>query len=151
MSRRTAVLRRGGTSVLVIAVLAVVAVVAANSLAYLAFAAFAMVPTVLVAAIERRGHRSATIAVGSMTTATIMPQIFGAIAHGSTRDLLTSLEAWIFVAGAVAGGMAIYLVMPTATVWVDDWRTSTRLREMRRRQAELERLWGPEVKSPVGG
>lgn len=118
-----------------------------RSIGYLAFVALALGPTIAAAILERPGQRVATISLGSLTTATLLPLVMGAIANGAKRDLLTSLAAWTFVCGAVLGGLAIYFILPAATVWIDDLRASARLRDVRSRQAALEREWGPEVRS----
>jgi len=123
------------------------AMIGTRSLSYLGFVALALMPTFAAAIVERAGQRSATISIGSMTVATLMPLVMGAIANGSSRDLLTSSGAWLFVGGAVAGGAAIYFVMPMATVLLEDMRANARLRELRTRQAQLEQHWGPEVRS----
>jgi len=117
-----------------------------RSVEYLAFVAIALGPTCAAALLERPGQRAATISMGSMTVATLLPLVMGAIAGGARRNLLTSLPAWTFVGGAVLGGLAIYLLLPAVTVWIDDMKSSKRLREVRDRQALLERDWGPEVR-----
>jgi len=118
-----------------------------RSLSYLGFVALALLPTFAAALLEKPGQRSATISVGSMTVATLMPLVMGAIANGSNRDLLTSGTAWLFIGASVLGGAAIYFAMPMAAVWIDDMRATARLRELRNRQAQLEQHWGPEVRS----
>ena len=127
--------------------LALFGLVGTRSLNYLAFVALALGPTVAAAILERPGQRAATISLGSLTMATLLPLVMGAIANGSKRDLLTNLTAWSFVAGAVVGGLAIYFILPAATVWVDDMRAQARLRDIRTRQAALERDWGVEVRN----
>jgi MFS family permease len=118
-----------------------------RSLSYLAFVALALGPTLAAAILERPGQRVATISLCSLTVATLLPLVMGAIANGARRDLLTSATAWMFVGGAVLGALAIYFVLPAATVWIDDLRATARLRDIRARQAALERDWGAEVRN----
>jgi hypothetical protein len=127
--------------------IALFGLIGTRSVEYLAFVAIALGPTCAAALLERPGRRAATISMGSMTVATLLPLVMGAIAGGSRRNLLTSLPAWTFVGGAVLGGLAIYLLLPAVTVWIDDMKSSKRLREIRERQALLERDWGVEVRS----
>ena len=127
--------------------LVLIAMVGTRSLTYLSFVTLALLPTLAAAIMEKPGYRSATVSVGSMTIATLFPLVLGAIAHGGTRNLLASVEAWTFVGFAVAGGIAIYFVMPAALVWFDDMRAAARLREIKSRQEQLERDWGPDVRS----
>ena len=117
-----------------------------RSVGYLAFVAIALGPTFAAAILEKPGQRSATISMGSMTVATLLPLVMGAIANGAQRNLLMSLSAWMFVGGAVLGALAIYLLLPAVTVWIDDMKSSARLRDVRAKQAALEKDFGPEVR-----
>jgi hypothetical protein len=131
-------------------VLALCGLLGTRSLSYLAFAGIALAPAICAAIIEKPGQRAATISIGSMTTATLVPLILGAIANGSSRDLLGSPRAWTFIAGAVLGGIGIYFVLPTITIMIDDSRAARRLRELQERQQKLEQDWGAEVRTNLG-
>jgi hypothetical protein len=124
----------------------VIGLLGAKSMGYLAFVGLALLPTFAAAILEKPGMRSATVSIGSMTTATLFPLVLGAIAHGSTRDLLGSVQAWAFIGCAVVGGAVIYFVVPIASVWVEDMRAAARLRDIRLRQQKLERDWGADVR-----
>jgi hypothetical protein len=139
-------LRASGRLIAAGVLIALCGLIGTRSIGYLAFVAIALGPTCAAAILEKPGQRAATISMGSMTVATLMPLVMGAIAGGARRNLLTSLTAWTFVGGAVLGGLAIYLLLPAITVWVDDMKSSKRLREVRDRQAMLERDWGAEVR-----
>ncbi|MBV8537602.1 MAG: hypothetical protein JO128_18545 [Alphaproteobacteria bacterium] len=139
-------LRASGRLIAVGVAIALFGLIGTRSIEYLAFVAIALGPTCAAALLEKPGQRSATISMGSMTVATLLPLVMGAIAGGARRNLLTSLTAWTFVGGAVLGALAIYLLLPAVTVWVDDMKSSKRLREIRDRQALLERDFGPEVR-----
>lgn len=128
-------------------VVALLGLVGARSIGYLGFIALALLPTLAAAILERTGQRVATVSIGSMTVATLLPLVMDAIANGAHRDLLTSSAAWMFVGGAVAGGIAIYFALPAATVWMDNARAGARLRWIRAQQAQLERDWGAEVRN----
>lgn len=128
-------------------IVALLGLVGARSIEYLGFIALALMPTLAAAIIERAGQRVATVSIGSMTVATLLPLVMGAIAKGAHRDLLTSLPAWTFVGGAVVGGIAIYFALPAASVWIDSARATGRLRDIRAKQAQLERDWGAEVRN----
>ena len=140
-------LRASGRLIAAGVVIATFGLIGTRSIDYLAFVALALGPTFAAAILEKPGQRSATISMGSMTVATLLPLVMGAIAGGARRDLLTNLTAWTFVAGAVLGGLAIYLLLPAATVWVDDMKSNARLRDVRAKQAALERAFGPEVRT----
>ncbi len=129
--------------------IAVFGLLGTRSLGYLAFVVLALMPTFAAAILEKRGQRAATISIGSMTVATLLPLVLGAIANGSSRDLLHSGSAWTFVAGAVLGGAAIYFVLPTMTVWMEESKAQSRLRHLRERQQKLEKDWGTEVRTNV--
>jgi len=139
-------LRASGRLIAAGVAIALFGLIGTRSVEYLAFVAIALGPTCAAALLERPGQRAATISMGSMTVATLLPLVMGAIAGGARRNLLTSLSAWTFVGGAVLGGLAIYLLLPAVTVWIDDMKSSKRLREIRDRQALLERDWGAEVR-----
>lgn len=139
-------LRASGRVIAAGLVIALFGLIGTRSLDYLAFVALALGPTLAAAILERPGQRAATISLGSMTVATLLPLVMGAIAGGARRELLMSLTPWLFVGGAVLGGIAIYLILPAATVWVDDMKSTARLRDIRARQAALERDWGIEVR-----
>ncbi len=145
-------LRASGRLIAAGIVVALFGLIGTRSLNYLAFVGLALGPTFAAAILERPGQRTATISLGSMTVATLLPLVMGAIANGARRELLTNLTAWTFVGGAVIGGLAIYFILPAATVWVDDMRSSARLRDIRARQARLEQDWGVEVRNetPAG-
>lgn len=140
-------LRTSGRLLAAGVIVALLGLVGTRSIEYLAFIGLALAPTLAAAILERAGQRVATVSIGSMTVATLLPLVMGAIANGAHRDLLTSLAAWTFVAGAIAGGLVIYFALPAATVWVDSARASARLRDIRTKQAQLERDWGVEVRS----
>jgi len=140
-------LRASGRLIAAGVAIALFGLIGTRSVDYLAFVAIALGPTCAAAILERPGQRAATISMGSMTVATLLPLVMGAIANGARRNLLTSLSAWTFVGGAVLGGLAIYLLLPAVTVWVDDMKSSRRLRDVRDRQALLERDWGVEVRT----
>jgi len=148
-ARAAAAANTSGRMIAVGVAFAVFALLGTRSLSYLAFAAIALAPTFAAAIIEKPGRRSATISIGSLTVATLMPLILGAIANGSTRNLLSSGTAWTFIAGAVVGGIAIYFVLPTATLLLDDMRANARLRALRAQQGKLEQDWGTEVRGTV--
>ena len=150
-TRVTHSVRTNGRLMAAAIMIVLLGMIGTRSLGYLAFVAIALMPTFAAALLEKTGQRSATISIGSMTAATLMPLVMGAIANGSSRDLLTSSQAWLFVAGAVLGGAAIYFAMPAATVVLEAMRARARLRELRDRQALLEQHWGPEVRSQTPG
>lgn len=120
-------------------------VIAASSFSYLVFLMLATVPIFAATFLERPGQRQATISVGALTMATVIPLILGAIATGSERDLLRSPTAWTFVAVAAVIGAGIYFLMPIAAVWFEDMQANGKLRKMREQQEALAADWGPEV------
>lgn len=120
--------------------------IATQSMSYLPFIALALVPAAVAAWFERTGERAASTAIASMTVATLLPQLFGAI-NAEGRDLLYNPAAWSFICAAVLSGIAVYLLLPAATVWLDDRRADRRLKKLRQMQDDLERDWGPEVRA----
>jgi len=120
-------------------------VIAASAISYLIFLLLAMLPAATASFLERPGQRQATTSVGTLTMATVIPLILGAIATGSDRDLLRSSTAWTFVAAGAVIGIGIYFALPMIAVWMEDMRASTRLRKMRERQTQLVNDWGAEV------
>ena len=119
------------------------------SVNYLYFVVLALLPSLAAAIVEPRGQRAATIAITSLTAATVLPLVLGSITAGTHRDLLTSGAAWSYVGGAVLGGMAIFLCLPAGTAWRQDRRAKRRIQALRKRQQEIEEVWGPEVRTTV--
>jgi 4-hydroxybenzoate polyprenyltransferase len=149
MIRSSPSLRASGRAAAIGTILLSIGLIASSSFSYVVFILLALVPMIAAALLEKRGNRSATICIGSLTLATVLPIVLGAIADGGSRSLINSATAWIFVAGAVCGGIAIYFVLPTMSVMLDDMRAAARLRELRKRQEALERDWGQEVRSTI--
>lgn len=119
------------------------------SLHHLYFVVLALLPAAAAALIEPRGHRTAAVAITSLTAATVFPLVLGSMIYGSRRDLLTSGTAWAYVGAAVCGGMAIFVLLPAGAAWREDRRAKRRIGELRRRQKELEEEWGPEIRTTV--
>jgi 4-hydroxybenzoate polyprenyltransferase len=142
-------LRASGRAATIAGILLSIGLIASSSFSYVVFVLLALVPMAAAALLEKRGNRSATICIGSLTLATVLPIVMGAIADGGTRSLISSGTVWIFVAGAVCGGIAIYFVLPTISLIMDDMRAKARLRELRKAQEALERDWGEEVRSTI--
>lgn len=119
------------------------------SLHMLYFVLLALMPAAVAAIIEPRGQRAATIAIASLTMATVLPLVLGTVTSGIHRDLLTSGAAWSYVGGAVLAGLAIFLCLPAGTAWREDRRARRRIQALRERQKEIEEEWGPEVRTTV--
>lgn len=122
---------------------------AASSVDHLAFVLLALIPTVTAAVLERPGQRAATISISSLTIATALPLVLGAALGRENIELLNNMTAWMFIAAAVAGGLLLFLILPVATVWLDDLRSDARVRALKARQAAIEREWGEEVRVPA--
>jgi 4-hydroxybenzoate polyprenyltransferase len=146
---RATALRASGRFATMGATLLGIGLIASSSFSYVAFVFLSLVPMAAAAVLEKRGNRSATICIGALTLATVLPIVVGAIAEGGSRSLITSMTAWTYVAAAVFGGVAIYFVLPTMSIFMDDMRATARVRELRKRQEILERDWGPEVRSTI--
>jgi hypothetical protein len=142
-------LRNGGRGAAVAALVVGLGLIAVNSIAYVGFIAAAFVPMFVAAMLEKPGFRSATICIGSMTMATVLPIVLQAIADGNQRGLLLNPTAWTFVGAAVMGGIGVYFILPTVTLFLDDMKAKARVRALRARQEALERDWGPEVRSTI--
>src|ERR1041385_7108133 len=104
-------LRISGWVVTIVVALLSLGLIASSSFSYVMFLFLALIPMVAAALLEKRGNRSATICIGSLTLAAALPIVLGAIADGGTRSLITSTTAWMFIAAAVGGGVAIYFVL----------------------------------------
>lgn len=116
---------------------------------YLSFVVLALLPSAAAAIIEPRGQRAAAISIASLTAATVLPLVLGAMTAGIHRNLLTSQAAWSYVGGAVLAGLAIFLCLPAGTAWREDRRAKRRIRALRKRQEEIEEEWGSEVRTTV--
>lgn len=130
-------------------VLGVAFILGLYSLHMLYFVLLALLPAATAAIIEPRGQRAATIAIASLTAATVLPLVLDSMMTGTHRDLLTSGAAWSYVGGAVLAGLAIFLCLPAGTAWREDRRAKRRVQVLRQRQQEIEEEWGPEVRTTV--
>ncbi len=148
MRRREPAAESAGGLVATVAI-GVAMLLALYSMNYLYFVVLALLPSAAAAVIEPRGQRAATIAITSLTAATILPLVLGSITAGTHRNLLASGAAWSYVGGAVLGGMAIFLCLPAGTAWREDRRAKRRIQALRKRQQEIEEEWGPEVRTTV--
>src|SRR5258708_33517990 len=97
MSARASSARASGRMVAVGVLLVLFGLIGTKSVGYLGFVGLALLPTLAAAIVEKPGRRSATVSIGSMTGATLLPLVLGAIANSRSRKLLTSLEAGAFL------------------------------------------------------
>jgi hypothetical protein len=134
---------------LALVVLGIGVVLGTYSMHLLYFVVLALVPAATAALIEPPGQRAATIAIASLTMATILPLVLGTMMVQIHRDLLTSTAAWSYVGGAVLAGLAIFLCLPAGTAWREDRRAKRRIQGLRKRQQQIEEEWGPEVRTTV--
>ena len=136
-------------SLLALVVISIGFILGVYSLHMLCFVVLALLPAAAAGLIEPPGQRAATISIASLTAATVLPLVLGAMTAQIHRDLLTSGTAWSYVGGAVLGGLAIFLCLPAGTAWREDRRAKRRIQALRQRQQEIEQDWGPEVRTTV--
>jgi hypothetical protein len=148
MSRRDRPADSAGT-LLALVVIGFALILGLYSMHTLYFVVLALMPAAFAAIIEPRGQRAATIAIASLTLATITPLVLSTMLAGKQRDLLMSLEAWSFVGGAILAGLAIFLCLPAAAAWHQAGRAKRRIEILRKRQHEIEETWGSEVRTTV--
>jgi uncharacterized membrane protein len=134
------------SSIVVMVTVGLIFVLGLHSMNYLYFVALALLPAAAAAVIEPAGQRTATISIAALTAATVVPLVLNAITN-HRPDLLTRMNAWVFVGVAIAGGIGIFLALPAGLAWREDRRTKTQIRELRRRQEKLEEEWGTEIRT----
>jgi hypothetical protein len=132
------------SSIVVMVAVGMIFVLGLHSMNYLSFAVLALLPAVIAAVIEPAGQRTATISIAALTVSTIVPLVLNAITT-HRPDLLMRMNAWAFVAAAVAGGVGIFLALPAGLAWREDRRTKAQIHELRERQKKLEAEWGTEI------
>jgi hypothetical protein len=135
------------TLLLTIGVVGVV-ILAMNSWSHVLFLALALVPAAAAGFLERKGPRVAAPAIVTLTLATVIPLIFGAVSNEG-RVLLTNPAAWSFVGASILTAVAIFLLLPASSVWLDDMQAEARLKKLRQQQDLLEKDWGPEVRAKI--
>lgn len=89
----------------------------------------------------------ATVSVGSVTLAALIPLIGDSMLRSGREDPFHSAFAWSTVGLAILLGGLIYIMLPVATSWFDERDKRVLRRRIRDRQKELEDTWGSDVKT----
>ena len=116
--------------------------------------AIGMLPSVVAYIVDRTGGKYLTITVALMNFCGTLPGItrlwqFGQAYDAAGRIGLDPLH-WLASYGAAAVGWVIYLSIPPILSVFYGRVTQTRIEGLKRKQADLVEVWGPEVTGADG-
>ncbi|MGB1006738.1 MAG: hypothetical protein ACPGVX_06155 [Thalassobaculaceae bacterium] len=108
-----------------------------------------MIPTVVVAAIEKRAERFRTLCVGALNLLGVLPFTLRLVAEGHTFEmafeLVNNVWVWLAILSSAAVGWAIFAVVPGVVALIYVQHLQRRIARLRHRQNRLADQWGPEV------
>ena len=113
------------------------------------FLVVGMIPTLVVAAIDRRAERFRTLCVGALNLLGVLPFTVQLVADGHTFEmafeLVNNVWIWLAILSSVAVGWAIFAVVPGVVALIYVQHLQRRVARLRHRQNRLTDQWGPEV------
>lgn len=108
-----------------------------------------LLPTATATLIERQGEHTATMTVGPLNIAGVVPLIIELFDGVATLDraliLLADPSNWLVMYGSAAAGWMLFYAIPPVVTAVVIYRSEQRLQSLRQQQEQLVEEWGQEV------